>query len=138
MRAREVMTKEVVTVSPSDTLQQLARVLTDAGISGAPVVSETGEIVGMVSEADVIGKRGTTVQELMHRSVISVREDASVETVCALMAQNGINRVPVISDGKIVGIITRADVVQAIARGEVGRGTDQPEALTQVTHTTPA
>ncbi len=117
MQAREIMTANVITVLPDDTVQQLARVLTDAGISGAPVVDQAGSLVGIVSEADVISKRGGRVQDVMQRSVITVGEDSSVEHVCEVMSDRNINRVPVTSAGQVVGIITRTDVVRAIAHG---------------------
>lgn len=117
MQAREIMTSSVITVLPEDTVQQLARVLTDAGISGAPVVDQAGSLVGIVSEADVISKRGGHVQDVMQRSVITVGEDSSVEHVCETMSARNINRVPVMAEGRVVGIITRTDVVRAIAHG---------------------
>ncbi len=121
MQARDIMTPNLITVSPTDTVQRLAQVLTEAGISGAPVVDDTGEIVGIVSEADVISKRGSRVEEVMHRSVVTVPEDTLVGEVCSTMTRNNINRVPVLSGDRLVGIVTRADIVRAIALGDLQR-----------------
>ncbi|MDP9378906.1 MAG: CBS domain-containing protein [Chloroflexota bacterium] len=121
MQARDIMTPNVITVSPTDTVQRLAQVLTEAGISGAPVVDDSGEIVGIVSEADVISKRGSRVEEVMHRSVVTVPEDTLVGEVCSTMTRNNINRVPVLSGDRLVGIVTRADIVRAIALGDLQR-----------------
>ncbi len=117
MQAREIMTTGVIAVSPDDTVQQLARVLTDGGISGAPVLNEEGALVGIVSEADVISKRGSHVRDVMQTSVVTVSEETPVEQVCLTMSSRNINRVPVVGKGTVTGIITRADVVRAIAHG---------------------
>ncbi|MDQ3327396.1 MAG: CBS domain-containing protein [Chloroflexota bacterium] len=121
MQAREIMTGQVIAVSPRDTVQQLARVLTEAGISGAPVRDEAGRLLGIVSEADVISKRGAHVEDVMQRSVLTVAEDTPVEEVCYMMSCNNINRVPVMNGEALVGIITRTDVVRAMAQGRIGR-----------------
>jgi CBS domain-containing protein len=128
MQARDIMTADVITVSPGDTVRELARVLTDAGISGAPVVDGEGDLVGIVSEADVIGKRGDRVEDVMQRAVIAVREDTPVEEVCYIMSSNSINRVPVKSGERLVGIVTRADVVRALAQGCLPPEAVQPAA----------
>lgn len=119
MQVRDIMTRKVIKVSPEDSVQQLARVLTEAGISGAPVVSASGELVGIVTEADVISKRGAKVQDVMHRSVITVTIDTPAEEACCLMAKNRINRIPVMEDGNLVGIITRNNIIRAIASGNI-------------------
>lgn len=119
MLAKDIMTQKVITASPTDSVQQLARMLTEAGISGAPVINGDGELVGIVSEADVISKRGPRVQDVMHRSVITVTVDTSAEEACCLMAKNRINRIPVMDDGKLAGIITRNNIIRAIASGNI-------------------
>ena len=130
MQASDIMTTAVIAVSPEDTVQQLARVLTDGGISGAPVLGEGDELVGIVTEADVISKHGSHVRDVMQRSVITIREDASVEEVSHTMSSRNINRLPVVRESRVVGIITRADVVRAIARGHIEAATlvDSQEA----------
>ena len=120
MEAREIMTGQVIAVSPQDTVHQLARVLTEGGISGAPVRDDEGRLLGIVSEADVISKRGAHVKDVMRRSVLTVAEDTPVEEVCYMMSSNNINRVPVMRGDVVVGIITRADVVRAFAQGKIG------------------
>ena len=123
MRADEIMTTRLVTAAPADTVQQLARLLTEAGISGAPVLDERGRLIGIVSEADVISKRGRTVGDVMNRTVVSVPPDTAIEKVCEIMARHNINRVPIIRGGDLVGIITRTDVVRAIAQGNLEANT---------------
>lgn len=122
------MNSPIITVSPGDSVQQLARVLTEGGISGAPVLDDKGELVGIVSEADVVGKRGNSVEDVMRQSVITVDGDTSVEEVCSLMARNNINRVPVLEGHQIVGIITRTDIVRGIAGGSIPPGMPAAQA----------
>ncbi|HYJ15611.1 MAG TPA: CBS domain-containing protein [Candidatus Limnocylindria bacterium] len=112
------MTRDIITVSPSLKIKDLAMILTRNQISGAPVVDKQGKIVGIVSEADIIAKRGKETKAIMSKKVITVPLDASVEEIARLMAAHAITRLPVIDNGKIIGIVSRADIVQAIAMGE--------------------
>jgi CBS domain-containing protein len=87
-------------------------------ISGVPVADEHGTIVGLVSEADIIAKKGKQVQAIMSEQVFSVGEETTVEEIAQLMTKHRIKRVPVMKDGKLVGIVSRADIVNTIAMGE--------------------
>jgi CBS domain-containing protein len=118
MRAKDIMTREVITASPELSVRQLAMLLVKNQISGVPVADEHGEIVGLVSEADIIAKRGKQVQAIMSQKVFSVDEDASIEEIAQLMTTHRIKRVPVMKQGKLVGIVSRADIVNTIAMGE--------------------
>jgi len=122
MLARDIMTTPVVTVTADMSIRDLAKILTEKGISGAPVVDDSGRVVGIVSEADVIAKNGFTVADVMQSQVISASEDTPVEVICSLMTNNKINRVPVLSGDRLVGIVTRADIVRAIAKGYIEAG----------------
>ncbi len=122
MLARDIMTTPVVTVTADMSIRDLAKILTEKGISGAPVVDNSGRVVGIVSEADVIAKNGFTVADVMQNQVISASEDTPVEVICSLMTNNKINRVPVLSGDRLVGIVTRADIVRAIAKGYIEAG----------------
>lgn len=143
MKVEDVMTKEVVTVRPDTSLKQVAAVLAERRISGLPVVDEDGEIVGVVSEADILfkergpaGRKGVlarlrhpfgtegqlklearTAAEAMTAPAKTAVPWRSVATAAAQMLDSGINRLPVVDqDGKLVGIVTRADLVRAFAR----------------------
>ena|SRR5215203_2049241 len=118
MNAKDIMTRDVITVSPTMSVKNLAMALIKNQISGAPVAGKNGKIVGVVSEADLIAKSGKDVKSIMSKKIISVSEDTSVEEIARLMTAHTIKRLPVMKDGAIVGIVSRADLVSAIAQGE--------------------
>ena len=118
MLARNIMTRDVITVTPSMTIKQLANALIKNQVSGAPVTDKKSKIIGIVSEADIVAKKGKDVKSIMSKKVISVPDDTSVEDIAQLMTTHNIKRVPVVHDAKVVGIVSRADIVSAIARGE--------------------
>jgi CBS domain-containing protein len=118
MNAKDIMTRDIITVSPSMTVKNLALALIKNQISGAPVADKSGKIVGVVSEADLIAKNGKDVKAIMSKKIISVSEETSVEEIARLMTAHTIKRLPVMKNGAIVGIVSRADIVSAIAQGE--------------------
>ena len=118
MNAKDIMTRDIITVSPTMSVKNLAMALIKNQISGAPVAGKNGKIVGVVSEADLIAKSGKDVKSIMSKKIISVSEDTSVEEIARLMTAHTIKRLPVMKDGAIVGIVSRADIVSAIAQGE--------------------
>jgi CBS domain-containing protein len=118
MIAKDIMTREIITVSPNMSVKTLAMTLIKNQISGAPVAGKDGKIVGIVSEADIVAKKGKDVKAIMSKKVISVGEDTTVEELAQLMTTHVIKRLPVMNGGKIVGIVSRADIVSAIALGK--------------------
>ena len=115
--ARDVMTTEVVTVPPSMTMQELARLLAERHISGVPVVDHMGRVLGIVSEADILSRRQgeETVRAIMTTDVVAVAEEESVHEIALLLWMKRINRVPVLRQGELVGIVSRTDLVKALA-----------------------
>lgn len=146
MDAFDVMTADVVTVSPDTPLQEIAELLLGHGISAVPVVDEVGEVIGMVSEGDLLrfsdedrearrawwlamlaeGENGryellasqTThgrrARDVMSAPVVTVTEHAHVSEIGKLLGTHKIKRVPVLRDGQIVGIVSRADLIRAL------------------------
>ena len=117
MIAKNIMTRDIITVSPNMKVKDLAMTLIKNQVSGAPVVGKAGKIVGVVSEADSVAKKGKDVKSIMSKKVISVAEDTTVEEIARLMTAHAIKRLPVMNGGKVVGIVSRADIVSAIALG---------------------
>ena len=118
MEAKDIMTREVVTVSPSLPVKILANLLIKNRISGAPVADKKGKIVGVVSETDLIAKKGKQVKTIMSNKVVQITEETPVEEIARLMTAHKIRRLPVMRGKSLVGIVSRADVVGAIARGQ--------------------
>lgn len=157
MRAMDVMTTDVISVDPDTTVRDLATLLAERGISGAPVVDSSGGLVGIVSEGDLLHRaeigtahrhrerrrswwldhfaadrareyiksHGGKVKDVMTRDVVTVTEDTDLGDVAALLEAKRVKRVPVMRDGKVVGIISRANLVRALG---ATKGTPPREA----------
>ena len=122
MIARDIMTRKVHTISPEASVQELAQLLSRHDISGVPVVSKDGNIIGIVSEADILGKvvrEGLRVADILSAEIIFVDEQTRVGEIAALLTERKIKRVPVMRNGKLVGIVCRADIVHAVAQGHL-------------------
>jgi CBS domain-containing protein len=117
MNAKDIMTRDIITVSPTMKVKDLAMTLIKNQVSGAPVAGKDGKIIGVVSEADIVAKKGKDVRSIMSKKVISVSESTSVEQIAQLMTTHAIKRLPVMNGESIVGIVSRADIVSAIAQG---------------------
>ena len=145
MLVETVMTSPVISISPSTTIAEAARLMLSHRISGLPVVSEDGGLIGMVSEGDFLrrGELGTEakrswwlelfasqgqaaedyvrahgrkVGEVMTKGVFTTNREASLEEVVELMSRHGIKRLPVVDNGKLIGIVSRSDLLRALAR----------------------
>lgn len=122
MIARDIMTRTVYTIRPEATAQEVAQLLAEHRISGVPVVDERDNIIGIVTEADIISKvtrEGLTVADLMSREVIAVDEEMSASDIACLLTERRIKRVPVVREGKLTGIVSRGDIVRAVAEGHL-------------------
>lgn len=149
MKARDVMVSPVVTVKSSASVQEVAKILLERRISAVPVVDDQGKIVGIVSEGDLMhrAEAGTerrhawwlrgfigdetlaaeyvkaharNVADVMTRIVISASPDSPLHEIAALMERNAIKRVPIVKDGYLVGVVSRANLIQAVASGPKG------------------
>jgi CBS domain-containing protein len=144
MRAMDVMTSEVITVDENTTVQAAAKLLAEHGISAVPVVDKDNRVIGMVSEGDLLHRAETgterrrswwlemmtstnqmaaeyikshsaKVRDVMTRDVISVTEQTAVADIAVLLETHRVKRVPVLHDSKLVGIVSRANLVRALA-----------------------
>jgi CBS domain-containing protein len=144
MRVHDVMTKSVKTVAPDASLKDVAALLVENGISGLPVCDDDGRVLGVVSEADILAKergaepadgmlawllarpdadtvvkaRARTAADAMTTPAITVSAYASAHVAARLMLEHGINRLPVVKQDRLVGIVTRADLVRAFGRSD--------------------
>lgn len=123
MIASDIMTRRVCTTSPQTSVQEVAQLLYRERISGVPVIDgQSNQLVGMVTEADVIrhiDRDDLKVSEIMTCQLVTVEEDTPVGDIAALLTQRRIKRVPVVQGGRVVGIVSRADIVQAVALGHL-------------------
>ncbi len=115
MRARDIMTRDVITTGPKASIHDVARLLSDYHISGAPVVDGEGHMIGLVTEADLIGKDGATAADIMTRHVMTAQEDTPVELIAQLLTSNQYKRLPVTRGDQLVGVVSRADIVRMMA-----------------------
>jgi CBS domain-containing protein len=144
MRAGEVMTTKVITVGENASVAEVAKLLAERGISAVPVVDKENRVIGMVSEGDLLHRTETgtekcrswwlemmastnqlagdyikshsaNVKDVMTRDVISVSDTTPLADIAIPLEANRIKRVPVIRDGKLVGIVSRANLVRALA-----------------------
>ncbi|SRR6266481_5137059 len=149
MRAFDVMVRDVVTVHPNTDVVDAIKLLAEHDVSALPVLDDAGNLVGMLSEADLIHRveigtekrrpwwqeavsgastlaadfaksHGKKVREIMASGVISVSEDTPLSEIAALLERKGIKRVPVVKGAKLVGIVSRSNLIQTLA-SVVGR-----------------
>jgi redox-sensitive bicupin YhaK (pirin superfamily) len=116
MNASDIMTTPVIGVFPDMPVRDIAALLSERKISGAPVL-EGGRLVGVISGADLLRHRrlGGRARDVMTHEVQTVAPDTPVERIAAVLERHGIKRVPVLRAGRVVGIVTRSNLVQALA-----------------------
>lgn len=144
MRAHQVMTRNVISISPETSLPEAAKIMLDRHISGLPVVDAAGALVGVVSEGDFLRRaeigtqrkrsrwlqffvsagqsadefvreQGRKVADIMSRNVVSASEDTSIDALVGLMEKHHVKRIPILRDGKLIGVVTRSNLLQAVA-----------------------
>ncbi len=108
---KEVMTKEVLTFGEGTSVSEAAKKLAERRLSGAPVLNEAGYVVGVLSEVDVIAKKGNTVGDIMTHHVISISEDTGIDEAAQLFASERIRRLPILKEGRLVGLVSRSDIL---------------------------
>ncbi len=135
MKAEDVMTTKVISVTENQPKKQAALLLAQHRISGLPVVNDDNVVVGVVTEYDVISKERGTVGEIMTHGVISIAPDTDLEEVRHILVHERIKRLPVLDQGRLLGIVSRADLVREMAMrwicpvcGEVIYSEEQPES----------
>ena len=144
MRAHQIMTRSVVTVTPDTPVVEAANIMLQRHVSGLPVVDASGKLVGIISEGDFIrrseigtqrkrgrwlklilgpGKaagdfvheHGRRIAEIMTTEPLTISEDTELEAIVELMEKNNVKRLPVVRGDKVVGIVSRANLLQAVA-----------------------
>jgi CBS domain-containing protein len=141
MKVRDVMTRRVISVRPETPLLEAGALMLAHHISGLPVIDANGQVVGIVTERDFLRPRGDqtaprprwfeligssqlaercadcrsrTVAEVMTPAPLTVTEDTSLEQVVNLIEEHDVKRLPVVRDGRLVGVVARADLIRAL------------------------
>ena len=112
---KEVMTTQVICFHEDTPVDQIAERLSEGRITGGPVLSSDGFVVGIVSEIDVFSKRGAVAKDIMSPQVISITEDTGIDEAARLLVDARIRRLPVLRQGRLVGLISRSDVLDFFA-----------------------
>jgi CBS domain-containing protein len=112
---KDVMTTQVISFREDTPVEEIADRLAIGHITGAPVVTEDGFVVGIVSEVDVFSKRGAVARDIMSTHVISISEDTGIDAAARLLAGERIRRLPVLRQGRLVGLLSRSDVLEFFA-----------------------
>jgi CBS domain-containing protein len=152
MRAVDVMVRNVVTVKPEDDVAHAIKLLAEQDVSALPVVDDAGAVVGVISEADLVRREeigtekhrpwwlealtpgstlaeefakshGRRVDEVMSSGVVSASEDTPLGEIAGLLERHRIKRVPILRDGRLVGIVSRSNLVQALASSQPATST---------------
>ena len=134
MKVKEIMTTPVITANTDTPLAEVAELMVTHTVTAVPVM-DSGGVVGVISEYDLLAKTGETARDVMTPQVICVSEDTDVEEVRVLLLDRRIGRVPVIAGHRLVGIVSRSDIVGLLALewvcevcGEAIRAEKAPEA----------
>ena len=141
---KDVMTTQVISFHEDTPVEEIAERLSRGHISGAPVVTEGGFVVGIVSEVDVFSKRGSVARDIMSPHVISITEDTGIDEAARLLAGERIRRLPVLRQGRLVGLLSRSDVLEFFATrmwtcaacGQGEHGLESPERCASCSGTT--
>jgi len=115
MRVKEIMTTPVVCTGADASIAEVATLLAKHEISAVPVTDEDGAVIGLVSEYDLLARSGKQARDIMSPGIISVNEETNVEEVRYLLIERRIRRVPVMAGQRLVGIVSRSDIVRQMA-----------------------
>lgn len=148
LKAEDIMFTGVISATPDHTVQDAARLMLENGVSALPVIEASGKLVGIVSESDLMrhveagtdhhrswwlrslmGPEGLAheyvrenarrIADVMTKTVVTAAPDTPARKLADLLERNGIKRVPIVKDGKVIGIVSRANLLRALARGDL-------------------
>jgi len=146
LQANDIMTAEVLTVTCETTVAELAGLLMDNKIGGAPVVDESGGLLGVVTESDLIDQKknvhiptvvtildsviylenpdkmekeikkmaGATVGDIYSKDIVTVEKTTSIDEIATIMSEQGVHTLPVVQDGKLIGVIGKQDIIKTL------------------------
>ena len=117
---KTIMTTDVITVERHTPLSRVVEILVDNNITGLPVVNDDGTLAGIISEKDVLSlvydseDDSANVEDFMTKDVVSFEQNEDLIAICECLVENNFRRVPIVADGKLVGVISRKDIIKYI------------------------
>ena len=149
LTAKDIMTRDVITIHYSASIRELSQLLAENRITGIPVIDDDKKLVGMISmrdlireevralgaspenqdiyelfssalnleDAETVSVRRMWVEEMMSRTLYTAVESTSVRELCDIMSRNSVHRVPILKNGKLIGLVTAMRVIKAVAKG---------------------
>lgn len=125
LTAKDVMSQVVISVSPDDSLKEAMEIIVENQVSGLPVIGSDGRLAGIISEMDRIKIRDldlpddARVADYMTHGVITVDEKSNLNQIAELLVRTGVRRLPVVSNGRVVGIVSRRDLVRVLETSNI-------------------
>ena len=148
LSAKDIMTKDVVTVSPDLPVEKLASLLWEKRISGVPVIDDDGSVLGVVTESDLIDQTkrfhiptvvtildsvifldsaekikkeinkmtGARVGDICSKKPVNINPDTPADEIASIMAEKGVHTLPVLENGKLVGVVGKADIIRILTK----------------------
>ncbi|MFH1368403.1 MAG: CBS domain-containing protein [Elusimicrobiota bacterium] len=125
LKARDIMTTQIITIDPDSYLEEAIQILLTNKISGMPVCDKERRVVGIISEKDILtfifsgNVKTTKVREAMSTKITSFPPDADIDKISLVMGEKLIRRVPIIENGKLVGIISRRSILRTVLKDAI-------------------
>lgn len=122
LKAKDIMTKDVITIGPDSILGDAIKKMLEYKISGMPVVDEDGKLVGIISEKDILNfafcgyLRTTKISKAMSTKVVSFSPNERIEKLALSISKYHFRRVPIVENEKVVGIVSRRDVIRNVLK----------------------
>ena len=117
---KTIMTTDVIAVKKQTPISSVIKILVENNITGLPVVNDDMTLAGIISEKDVLGllsdleDDSAKVEDFMTKDVVSFEQDEDLIAICECLVQNNFRRVPIVAEGKLVGVISRKDIIKSI------------------------
>ncbi len=136
VRAKDIMSTTVTTVHEYANVMEVIKLLVDHNVTGLPVVDDSGRLLGMVTEKDILmlllydpNVKGKTVTDLMTTEIVHFDEDENLMSIFESLVKSNFRRVPILSEGRLVGIVSRRDIIKFLsAKARKAQKNDEDES----------
>jgi CBS domain-containing protein len=136
VKAKDIMSRTVTTVHEYANVMEVIKLLVEHNVTGLPVVDDSGRLLGMVTEKDILmlllydpNVKGKTVTDLMTTEITHFDEDENLMSIFESLVQSNFRRVPILSEGRLVGIVSRRDIIKFLsAKAKKAQKNDEDES----------